>query len=208
MFCKKGVLRNFAKFTGNHLLQSLFFNKVAGLHLSLKRDSSTGFFLWILRNFWEHLILQSTSSGCFLVSQFNIKFHLPIVSSDATATQRLWSKMRIDLKRKSNIKSKQVYWSISRIKIYQIFFRIYFFGISYVIFYSVCRDIQSTYKNLTLSWRRLSSYGNQSIDLLRKSMDWFLYDNGLRHERVNNLLIIRLSGVFRTIWNIYEEDFL
>ena len=24
----------------------------------------------------------------------------------------------------------------------------------------------------------------QSIDLLRKSMDWFLYDNGLRHERV------------------------
>ena len=28
------------------------------------------------------------------------------------------------------------------------------------------------------------SYRNQSIDLLRKSMDWFLYDNGLRHERV------------------------
>ena len=25
---------------------------------------------------------------------------------------------------------------------------------------------------------------NQSIYLLRKSMDWFLYDNGLRHERV------------------------
>ena len=24
-----------------------------------------------------------------------------------------------------------------------------------------------------------------AIDLLRKSMDWFLYDNGLRHERVN-----------------------
>ena len=27
----KGVLRNFAKFTGKHLCQSLFFNKVAGL---------------------------------------------------------------------------------------------------------------------------------------------------------------------------------
>ena len=27
---KKGVLRNFAKFTGKHLCQSLFFNKVAG----------------------------------------------------------------------------------------------------------------------------------------------------------------------------------
>ena len=30
-FCKKGVLRNFAKFIGKHLFQSLFFNKVAGL---------------------------------------------------------------------------------------------------------------------------------------------------------------------------------
>ena len=29
VFCKKGVLRNFAKFTGKHLRQSLFFNKVA-----------------------------------------------------------------------------------------------------------------------------------------------------------------------------------
>ena len=27
---KKGVLRNFAKFTGKHLCQSLFLNKVAG----------------------------------------------------------------------------------------------------------------------------------------------------------------------------------
>ena len=31
---KKGVLRNFAKFTGKHLCQSLFFNKVAGLRRS------------------------------------------------------------------------------------------------------------------------------------------------------------------------------
>ena len=30
------------------------------------------------------------------------------------------------------------------------------------------------------------SYRNQSIDLLRKSTYWFLYDNGLRHERVNS----------------------
>ena len=40
---------------------------------------------------------------------------------------------------------------------------------------------------LTLSWRRPLSYRNQSTDLYSKSMDWFLYDNGLRHERVNNL---------------------
>ena len=31
---KKGVLRNFAKFTGKHLCQSLFFNKVASLRLA------------------------------------------------------------------------------------------------------------------------------------------------------------------------------
>ena len=31
VLCKKGVLRNFAKFTGKHLCQSFFFNKVAGL---------------------------------------------------------------------------------------------------------------------------------------------------------------------------------
>ena len=31
VFCRKSVLRNFAKFTGKHLPQSLFINKVAGL---------------------------------------------------------------------------------------------------------------------------------------------------------------------------------
>ena len=30
-FCKNGVVRNFTKFTGNHLHQSRFFNRVAGL---------------------------------------------------------------------------------------------------------------------------------------------------------------------------------
>ena len=36
VFCKKGVLRNFAKFTGKHLCQSLSFNKVADLWLLLR----------------------------------------------------------------------------------------------------------------------------------------------------------------------------
>ena len=31
VFRRKGVLRNFTKFTGNYLRQSLFLNKVAGL---------------------------------------------------------------------------------------------------------------------------------------------------------------------------------
>ena len=37
---------------------------------------------------------------------------------------------------------------------------------------------------LTLSRRRPLLYRNQSIDLRSKSMDWFVYDNGLRLERV------------------------
>ena len=61
----KGVLRNFAKFTGKHLCQSLFSIKLKALQLYQKRDSGTGAFLWILQNFLEHLLLQNTSGGCF-----------------------------------------------------------------------------------------------------------------------------------------------
>ena len=56
VFCKKGILKKFAKFTRKHLCQSLFFNKAA-------RDSSTSVFLLILRNFKEQLFLQNTSGG-------------------------------------------------------------------------------------------------------------------------------------------------
>ena len=47
VFFKKVILRNFAKFTGKHLCQSFFFNKVTGLRPAtlLKRDSGTGVFL-------------------------------------------------------------------------------------------------------------------------------------------------------------------
>ena len=51
---------------------------------------------------------------------------------------------------------------------------------------------------LTLSWRRPLSYRNQSIDLLRKSMDWGLFGNGLGHERVKDygtgLIILKLTA--------------
>ena len=40
-----------------------------------------------------------------------------------------------------------------------------------------------------LSRQRPLSYRNQSIDLRSKSMDWFLYDNGLRLERVKALCL-------------------
>ena len=62
-FCKKGVLRNFAKFTGKHLYQSIF----SPATLIKKR-------LWyrcFLVNFAKFLstpFLQNTSGGCFCFS--------------------------------------------------------------------------------------------------------------------------------------------
>ena len=53
------------------------------------------------------------------------------------------------------------------------------------VFYTPCLLYNATKKSaLSLSRRRSLSYRNQSIDFLCKSMDWFLYDNGLRLERV------------------------
>ena len=46
--------------------------------------------------------------------------------------------------------------------------------------------------DLTLSWQRPLSYRNQSIDY------WFLYDNGLRHERVKNLILAYKIRIFRS----------
>ena len=70
---KKGVLRNFTKFTGKHLCQSLFFSKVAGLMPAtlLKKR------LWHSRfpvNFAKFLrihFLQNTS-GRLLLCQVNL----------------------------------------------------------------------------------------------------------------------------------------
>ena len=60
----------------------------------------------------------------------------------------------------------------------------------------------------TLSWRRPLSYTNQSIDLLlRKSMDWFLYDNALRHERVKQFSV-NIKGTIPTpmtsFWCLFQ----
>ena len=56
--CEKGILRNFIKFSGKYLYQSLFFNKVAGLRqikeicrIVFNKYAGLGVFLWILRNF-------------------------------------------------------------------------------------------------------------------------------------------------------------
>ena len=40
------------------------------------------------------------------------------------------------------------------------------------------------------------TYRNQSVDLLRKSMEWFLYDSGLRYKRVKYFLKFGMSDVY------------
>ena len=70
VFYKKGVLRNFRKFTWKFTLcWSLFFNKVAGHspETLLKRDSNTDVFRWVLRNFLRAPFLQNPSVGCFFI---------------------------------------------------------------------------------------------------------------------------------------------
>ena len=59
----------------------------------------------------------------------------------------------------------------------------------YIFFMTIANDTPLNPFHLTLSWRRPLSYRNQAIDLLCKSIDWFLYDNGFRHERVNFLVL-------------------
>ena len=59
MFCKKGVLRNFAKFTGKHLCQSLIFNKAGGLE-----------FCEFFKNTFSTEHLQTTASVASFISFF------------------------------------------------------------------------------------------------------------------------------------------
>ena len=64
MFCKKGVLKSFAKFTGKQLWQILFLDKVSGL-TPATWDHGTSIFLWILQNFQGHLFYRKSRNDCF-----------------------------------------------------------------------------------------------------------------------------------------------
>ena len=75
--------------------------------------------------------------------------------------------------------------------------KIYVFEALIISKHTVTVNLKKFY--LTFSWRRPLSYGNQSIDLQSKSMDWFLYDNGLRHERAKYYLQMISCGKFYTI---------
>ena len=72
---KKGVLRNFTKFTGKRLCQSLFFNKVTDTVDFFNKlqaqvaDSGIGVFRGILRNLLEYLFYRTPPDDCFWINQ-------------------------------------------------------------------------------------------------------------------------------------------
>ena len=55
---QKFVLKNFAKFTGKHPCQSLYFNKACNF---IKK----GVFLWILQKFLKQLLYRASPGYCF-----------------------------------------------------------------------------------------------------------------------------------------------
>ena len=85
VFYEKGVLRNFTKFTGKHLCQRLFFNKVAGLKFC--KISKNNFFT-------EHL---STTASIFLVISLcnNVKYVSDIIRIELLIRLELYFKTRI-----------------------------------------------------------------------------------------------------------------
>ena len=54
----------------------------------------------------------------------------------------------------------------------------------FINYFENCDARKFTLIFLTLSWLKSLLYKNQFIDLLCKSVDWFLYDTDLLHERV------------------------
>ena len=80
---KKGVLRNFTKFTGKHLCQSLFFNKVADLRLAtfLKKRLWHRCFPVIFAKFLRTPFLQNTS-GRLLFTNDEFKNNCSHIYSD------------------------------------------------------------------------------------------------------------------------------
>ena len=69
VFCKI-VLKNFTKITEKHLCRVSFLIRLPAWDLQLyqKRDSGTGIFLWILRNYLGQLFLQNITVAAFELS--------------------------------------------------------------------------------------------------------------------------------------------
>ena len=131
VFYEKCVLRNVTKFTWKHLCWSLFFNKVPGLRPEnlLKRESNTGVFWWILRNFLRTLFLQKPSGGCFFKTW---KIEVLILNEKISIFWTTWAaSMKFSGKTWLNIKSHK------KTRLHPLS-RIYKFGTSY----NYCKNLK------------------------------------------------------------------
>ena len=92
------------------------FNKVAGLPLRpktpLKRDSGTGFFLWILQNLLKQLFLENTSGGCFYCMAYQNFLDLQICKFWNFATSKGQNLKVLCCKFKWIFQQKQRFWSL------------------------------------------------------------------------------------------------
>ena len=72
-FIRKDILKNFAKFTGKHLCQSLFCNKVAGLRSAtlLKKDLDRGVFCVFCRIFKNTYFEEHLWTTAFVEDSFH-----------------------------------------------------------------------------------------------------------------------------------------
>ena len=84
VFYKKGVLRNFTKFTGKHQCQGLFFNKVTGLRPAtlLKKRLWHRCFLVNFVKFLRTPFLQNTSGRLLLDRKSKISSELVLLNSN------------------------------------------------------------------------------------------------------------------------------
>ena len=82
VFCKKGVLRNFSKFSGKHLCQSLFIKKE-----TLAQLFSCEFCEMNFAKFPRKPFLQNTSDVCFC------KYKKDLVEIAAPAHIKIWQNL-------------------------------------------------------------------------------------------------------------------
>ena len=85
MFCKKGVLRKFAKFTGKHPYRSLFFNKVVGHRPAtlLKKGLCYRYFPVNIAKFLRASFLTEHHRGCFWSSHSQIFLKIGVLKNFA-----------------------------------------------------------------------------------------------------------------------------
>ena len=88
VFCKKFVLTNFAKFTGKHLCQSLFFGKIAGQD-SFKNTFFTELLRWLLLSLQFNV--NYSHARVFTLQLYRGHKGSSICGTPAKILQNLWS---------------------------------------------------------------------------------------------------------------------